>query len=119
MVPNNFDTKMLIILPTKEIKVFHSSSQVGIAYMLFTALERKNRNIFSSGYFSCRTPGNLEISRKIAKSIQFRLSAPMNSTFAPPDVFLFFLRRKIIGHQRAVVRRIANFAVLPNADRKR
>jgi hypothetical protein len=33
MVPNNFDTKMLRTLPTKEIKVYHSPSRVGLAYM--------------------------------------------------------------------------------------
>ena len=51
MVPNNFDTKMLIILPTKEIKLFHSGSQVGIAYMVGVIIEEKNKHIFSPGYF--------------------------------------------------------------------
>jgi hypothetical protein len=37
---------MLRILPTKEIKVFHSPSQVGLAYMVVGLLERKKRIFF-------------------------------------------------------------------------
>jgi hypothetical protein len=37
---------MLRILPTKEIKVFHSSSQVGLAYIVRTPLKRKSRIFF-------------------------------------------------------------------------
>jgi hypothetical protein len=46
MVPNDFDTKMLRILPTKEIKVFHSASQVGIAYILVALASEKIRIFF-------------------------------------------------------------------------
>jgi hypothetical protein len=59
---------MLRTLPTKEIKVFHSSSQVGLAYMVVAGLERKKRDIFSSGYFGGRSSGHREISRKLAIS---------------------------------------------------
>jgi hypothetical protein len=45
---------MLRTLLTKEIKVFHSPSQVGLAYMVASILERKKRDIFSAGYFGCR-----------------------------------------------------------------
>jgi hypothetical protein len=37
---------MLRTLPTKEIKVFHSSSQVGLAYMVLGTVERKNKVFF-------------------------------------------------------------------------
>jgi hypothetical protein len=37
---------MLRTLLTKEIKVFHSCSGVGLAYMLVDQLERKNRDFF-------------------------------------------------------------------------
>ena len=46
MVPNNFDTKMLRILPTKEIKLFHSGSRVGLAYMLGLIFQEENKDIF-------------------------------------------------------------------------
>jgi hypothetical protein len=49
---------MLTTLLTKEIKVFHSPSQVGLAYMVVGILERKKRDIFSIGYFGCRKPGD-------------------------------------------------------------
>jgi hypothetical protein len=45
---------MLRTLLTKEIKVFHSLSQVGLAYMVVGGLERKKKDIFSTGYFGCR-----------------------------------------------------------------
>jgi hypothetical protein len=45
---------MLRTLLTKEIKVFHSSSQVGLAYMVVGILEPKKRDIFSTGYFGGR-----------------------------------------------------------------
>jgi hypothetical protein len=45
---------MLRTLLTKEIKVFHSSSQVGLAYMVVGNLEREKRDIFSTGYFGGR-----------------------------------------------------------------
>jgi hypothetical protein len=51
MVPNNFDTKMLRILPTKEIKLFHSGSRVGLAYMPRAIFEEEKKDIFSPGYF--------------------------------------------------------------------
>jgi hypothetical protein len=38
--------KLLRTLPTKEIKVFHSSSQVGLAYMVVGMLKRKKRDYF-------------------------------------------------------------------------
>jgi hypothetical protein len=57
---------MLRTLLTKEIKVFHSSSQVGLAYMVVGILEPKKRDIFSTGYFCGREPGHPVISRKIA-----------------------------------------------------
>jgi hypothetical protein len=47
---------MLRTLLTKEIKVFHSLSQVGLAYMVVGGLERKKRDIFWTGYFGCREP---------------------------------------------------------------
>ena len=59
---------MLRTLPTKEIKVFHSPSQVGLAYMVVGVPERKNTDIFSLGYFGGSGLGNLEFSRKIAIS---------------------------------------------------
>jgi hypothetical protein len=54
MVPRHFGIKMLRTLLTKEIKVFHSSSQVGLAYMVVGNLEREKRYIFSTGYFGGR-----------------------------------------------------------------
>jgi hypothetical protein len=45
---------MLRTLLTKEIKVFHSPSQVGLAYMVVDKFEREKRDIFSPGYFGCR-----------------------------------------------------------------
>jgi hypothetical protein len=56
MVPRRFGIKMLRTLLTKEIKVFHSPSQVGLAYMVDDILERKKRDIFAIGYFGCREP---------------------------------------------------------------
>jgi hypothetical protein len=45
---------MLTTLLTKEIKVFHSSSQVGLAYMVVGYLEPGKRDNFSTGYFGGR-----------------------------------------------------------------
>jgi hypothetical protein len=45
---------MLRTLLTKEIKVFHSLTQVGLAYMVVGILERKKSGIFSTSYFGCR-----------------------------------------------------------------
>jgi hypothetical protein len=56
---------MLRTLLTKEIKVFHSSSRVGLAYMVVGILEPKKRNFFSTGYFGGREAGHLVIHRKI------------------------------------------------------
>jgi hypothetical protein len=55
---------MLTTLLTKEIKVFHSPSQVGLAYMVVGILERKKRDIFSTGYFGCRRVHDRVISIK-------------------------------------------------------
>src|ERR1700733_6696815 len=46
MVPKNFDTKMLRTLPTKEIKVFHSTAGVGLAYTPSPQWRKKNRIFF-------------------------------------------------------------------------
>jgi hypothetical protein len=56
MVPRHFGIKMLRTLLTKEIKVFHSPSQVRLAYMVGDILERKKRDIFATGYFGWREP---------------------------------------------------------------
>jgi hypothetical protein len=45
---------MLRTLLTKEIKVFHSLSRVGLAYMVVGILERKKSDIFKPSYFGGR-----------------------------------------------------------------
>ena len=62
---------MLRTLPTKEIKVYHSPYRVGIAYMVLAKVELKKCKLFSPGYFGESGPGDLEISRKYAVSVQF------------------------------------------------
>ena len=61
---------MLRTLPTKEIKVYHSSYGVGIAYMLVVKVELKKCKLFSPGYFGQSRPGDPEIPRKYAISVQ-------------------------------------------------
>jgi hypothetical protein len=71
MVPNNFDTKMLRILPTKEIKLFHSGSRVGLAYMPRAIFEEEKKDIFSPGYFWVRSSGDPEIPNKMTTQPPF------------------------------------------------
>jgi hypothetical protein len=59
---------MLRTLLTKEIKVFHSPSQVGLAYMFAGIFQRKKRDIFLPGYFGCRRLCDPVISLKTASS---------------------------------------------------
>jgi hypothetical protein len=63
---------MLRTLLTKEIKLFHSSSGVGLAYMLVGILERKKWDIFSVGYFGGRGLDDPAISLKTAISVPNR-----------------------------------------------
>jgi hypothetical protein len=73
---------MLTTLLTKEIKVFHSPSQVGLAYMVAGVLERKKRDIFSIGCFGCREPRDAVISLKTAFSL--------STEVLPVDKFALF-----------------------------
>jgi hypothetical protein len=59
---------MLRTLPTKEIKVFHSSSRVGLAYMVRGAVERKNKDFF---YWVTLVVESL-VTSKIGVNLQFR-----------------------------------------------
>jgi hypothetical protein len=104
---------MLRILLTKEIKVFHSSPQVGLAYMLFASIERKNRDIFSLGYFSCRMRGIPELRTKSGFRPDFELFSGLISVGQRQNIVGFPLGCPENGDQRAAVKHIANFAGLP------
>jgi hypothetical protein len=102
---------MLRTLLTKEIKVFHSPSQVGLAYMVAGILERKKRDIFSGGYFRGRGLDDPIISRKTT------ISAPPGS-FPLCRFTLFVLKYPPIFISASYdwcltccVNHIANFAV--------
>src|SRR5258708_4207649 len=56
---------MLRTLLTKEIKLFHSCFQVGLAYMVAAIFERKKRHFFSTGYFGCRHLVSFETQTKL------------------------------------------------------
>jgi hypothetical protein len=56
---------MLRILPTKEIKVFHSPSQVGLAYMVVGALERKNGGFFHQVTLVVEDPVTVKFDAKL------------------------------------------------------
>jgi hypothetical protein len=102
---------MLRTLPTKEIKVFHSSSGVGIAYMVLGLLERKNRDFFHQVTLVVEGP----VTSKFEAKWQFRtlLGAFPGQNPSPKllDILYFFLLRLMIGALRAGVKHIANFAV--------
>ena len=66
----NFDRKMLIILPTKEIKVFHSSISNCFSLHASVAPYRVKRVIFWAGYFSAKQPSNHVFIDKYAVPIQ-------------------------------------------------
>jgi hypothetical protein len=102
---------MLITLLTKEIKVFHSPSQVGLAYMVAGILERKKRDIFSPGYFGCRELRDPVISLKTASSLQYR--SLLVYKFAPSDIKYppIFVSASYDWYSTCSVKHIANFAV--------
>jgi hypothetical protein len=77
---------MLRTLLTKEIKVFHSPFQVGLAYMLSGVLVRKNSDIFSSGYFGCRELGALEFQDKIAIPADTRYHFALGPVAKPRNI---------------------------------
>jgi hypothetical protein len=104
---------MLIILLTKEINVFHSSAQVGLAYMVFPSVERENWDIFSLGYFSCRMRKTPELHTKSGFRPDFELFSGRFSVSQRQNIVGFPLGRPKNGDQRAAVKHIANFVGLP------
>ena len=110
---------MLRTLLTKEIKVFHSRSEVGLAYMVDGIFGRKKRYIFSAGYFGCRQHGSaeLQINRQFCDvpdchGVSIRSSDPKY-----PRVFVF---ASYDWCSTCSVKNIANFAGFRlNADRKK
>ena len=64
VVRRHFCIKMLRTLLTKEIKVFHSLSRVGLAYMVVDILERKKSGFFVTSYFGCRELMTLQFLEK-------------------------------------------------------
>jgi hypothetical protein len=77
---------MLRTLPTKEIKVFHSSCQVGLAYMVVDLFERKNRDFF----YQVTLVVDVEVTSRFEAKWSFgrawRDPGPMIATRKAPDI---------------------------------
>jgi hypothetical protein len=102
---------MLRTLLTKEIKVFHSPSQVGLAYMVVGILERKKRDIFSTGYFGCRGLHDPVFSLETAFSLLRRTPLVDKFTLSGLKYPPIFISASNDWYATCSVKHIANFAV--------
>jgi hypothetical protein len=110
---------MLRTLLTKEIKVFHSPSQVGLAYMVAGILEREKRDIFLIGYFSCREPRSPVISLKTAFSFYTKVFGLDKFAIFDLEYAPNFVSASNNWYSTCSVKHIAILRFLLNADRKK
>src|ERR1700733_2195433 len=118
MVPKNFDTKKLRTLPTKEIKVFHSTAGVGLAYTPSPQRRKKNRIFFRQVTLVVGDSLDLEFPDKRAV---FPSGYPILYQFNPGEVeclvIFFSYSPRLVIHVQSHAH--CENAVLPNADRKK